>query len=75
MTERREVLSTDQTKSALDLVRAYLAAPKNPDGRTPMEVQTERDEQRVRLIENELQQLLRGYLAGKVNLVLFVPIS
>src|SRR5260221_14108203 len=72
MTEQREhVLSSDQVQSALQIVRAYLTAPKNPDGRTPMEVQTERDQQRVRLIENDLKPLLKDYVSGQVNLAEF----
>jgi len=46
----------------------YLAAPKNPDGRTPMEVQAERDRKREDLIDGELKPLLDGYLAGRVPL-------
>ncbi len=69
MTEQgKQFLSNDQIQSALEVVRAYLTAPKNPDGRTPMEVQTERDEHRARLIEHELKPLLNDYLSGRSNL-------
>ncbi len=72
MTERRQqILDSNQIQSALEVMRAYLAAPKNPDGRTPMEVQTERDQQRVRLIESELKPLLKDYLSGQLNLTEF----
>ena len=41
MTEKRQqILDNNQIQNALEIVRA-LTAPKNPDGRTPMEVQTE----------------------------------
>jgi hypothetical protein len=68
---RQQSLDSDQLQSALQLMHAYLAAPKNPDGRTPMEVQTERDQLRVRLIESELKPLLKDYLSGKLNLTEF----
>lgn len=74
MTEKRQqVLDTSQIESALEVMRAYLAAPKNPDGRTPMEVQTERDQHRVRLIDSELNPLLKDYLSGQLNLNDFKP--
>ncbi len=69
--QREQILGCEQIQSVLMLVRAYLAAPKNPDGRTPMEVQTERDQQRVRLIERALKPLLNDYLSGQVNLTEF----
>jgi hypothetical protein len=72
MTEQRQrILDSNQIQNALQVVRAYLTAPKNPDGRTPMEVQTERDQQRVRLIESELKPLLKDYLSGQLNLTEF----
>ena len=52
-------------------MHAYLAAPKNPDGRTPIEVQTARDQQRARLIDGELKPLLQNYLSGQSNLTEF----
>src|SRR5260370_40803536 len=57
--KRQQLLDSNQIQSALDVMQAYLAARKNPDGRTPMEVQTERDQERLRLIESELKPLLR----------------
>ena len=72
MTQKsQQILDINQIQSALEVVRAYLTALKNPDGRTPIEVQTERDQQRVRLIEGELKPLLRDYLSGQVNLTEF----
>lgn len=69
MTEqRKQILDSNQIRSALEVVRAYLTAPRNPNGRTPIEVQTERDQRRVRLIESELKPLLKDYLSGQLDL-------
>src|SRR3989304_7854221 len=64
-------LNRGQIESAVSLMREYLAAPRNPDGRRPDEVQTERDKKRVELIENTLRPLVRNYLTGKVSLTDF----
>ena len=69
--KRQQILDTNQIQTALEVVRAYLSAPKNLDGRTPMEVQTERDQQRVHLIESELKPLLKDYLSDRLNLTEF----
>ena len=72
MTEtRQKILDSNQIQNALEAVRVYLTAPKNPDGRTPMEVQAERDQKRVRLIEGELKPLLKDYLSGQLKLAEF----
>jgi hypothetical protein len=72
MTEKRQqILDSNQIRAALEVVRAYLNAPKNPDGRTPMEVQAERDQKRAHLIEGELKPLLKDYLSGQVHLTEF----
>ncbi len=63
-----DALTVQQKERALEVMREYLAAPPNPDGRTPREVQTERDESRVKHIEGELKPLVQGYLDGKVAL-------
>lgn len=52
-------------------MREYLAAPRNPDGRTPQAVQAERDQRRVEQIERALKPLVQGYLAGNVPLADF----
>jgi hypothetical protein len=69
MTERRatKCLNSDQIQRALEVMRSYLASPKNPDGRTPIEVQTERDHLRASLIDTELKPLLEDYLSGRVS--------
>jgi hypothetical protein len=69
--KRQQLLDSNQTESALEVMRAHFAAPKNPDGRTPIEVQTQRDQERVRLIESELKPMLKDYLSGHVNLTEF----
>lgn len=52
-------------------MRGYLAAPPNPDGRTPQVVQRERDERRAQLIDSELKPLVQSYLQGHVALSAF----
>ena len=71
--QQTQFLRTDQIQRAVEVMRAYLAAPKNPDadGRTPMEVQTERDQKRASLIEGELKPLLQDYLLGRTSLAEF----
>lgn len=72
MTEKgQQVLDSNQIRTALEVVRAYLNAPKNPDGRTVMEVQAERDQKRVRLIETELKPLLKDFFSGQLQLADF----
>jgi hypothetical protein len=62
------LLTQQQTARAVEVMREYLAAPRNPDGRTPQEVQGERDRRRVEHIEGALKPLLQNYLAGRVPL-------
>jgi hypothetical protein len=71
MTNQQMQLSTEQVQRAVEVMQAYLAAPKNPDGRTPMEVQAERDRLRVSLIEGELIPLVQGFLSGQSSLAEF----
>lgn len=65
------ILSQNQSDRAIAMMREYLAAPRNPSGSTPREVQRERDQKRVKLIEAELKPLVTGYLAGAVSLLEF----
>ena len=60
------VLNQDQTQRALEAMREYLAAPRNSEGKTPQEVQAERDEKRQEVIDQKLKALLSAYLSGKV---------
>jgi hypothetical protein len=71
MKESAPLLTPDQRRRACDAMRAYLSAPKNADGRTPHEVQTQRDVDRDRLNERELRPLTRAFLAGGLPLADF----
>jgi hypothetical protein len=62
------VLTSDQRTRALEVMREYLGAPKNDDGRTPFEVQGTIDEKRVKLIESDLKPLVQTYLANGIPL-------
>ena len=62
------MLQPEQRRRAIEILREYLAAPPNLDGRTPMEVQAERDQRRVQLIETELKPLVDAYLTAKASL-------
>ena len=58
------ILIPEQQARAIEVMNAYLSAPKGPDGVTPEEASKERDRQRVELIEGELLPLVRSYLSG-----------
>lgn len=64
-------LTSVQKDRAIGVMQEYLSAPPNPDGRLPREVQHERDQNRVKLIEGELGSLVREYLSGAVELADF----
>lgn len=64
-------LTHDQRQRALEVMKEYLAAPKNPDGRTPLEEETELDRNREGIIDQQLKPLLDDYLGGRVPLVDF----
>src|ERR1017187_6868742 len=64
-------INEQQRKRAVEVMNEFLSAPRGPDGKTPVELDTELDANRVKLIENELKPLLAGYLAGKVPLADF----
>src|SRR4051794_10665008 len=65
------MLTPEQRNRALEVMREYLAAPRNPDGCTPLETQAELDLNRVRLIDGELKPLVDGYLASRTPLAEF----
>jgi hypothetical protein len=65
------LLAKEQKQRALELMREYLAAPRNPDGRKLQEVQAERDQKRLNLIQTVLGPLLLRYLNGQVPLAKF----
>jgi hypothetical protein len=64
-------INEQQSKRAVEVMNEFLSAPRGPDGKTPVELDTELDANRVKLIENELKPLLADYLAGKVALAPF----
>src|SRR5216683_10172 len=62
------ILNTQQSKRAVEVMNEYLSAPPGPDGKTPLERSVEIDKNRVEIIETELKPLLSNYLVGKVAL-------
>ena len=66
-----DLLTPEQIRRAVEVMQEYLAAPSNPDRRTPIEVQAQRDGERGQLIEHELKPLLQRYLADEVRLAEF----
>jgi hypothetical protein len=66
--DTNNILNEQQLKRAVEVMNEYLAAPRGPDGKTPAEVSSELDVNRVKLIEAELKPLLAGFLASKVGL-------
>jgi hypothetical protein len=73
MTERQAMqsLGRDQIQRAVEVMQAYLAAPKNQDSRTPIEVETEGDQRRATLIDRELNPLVRDYMLERISLADF----
>src|SRR5262245_9955807 len=49
----------------------YLSAPRGPNGKTPIEMSAELDQNRVKVIENDLKPLLANYIAGIIPLAEF----
>ena len=62
-----QTLTSELREIALAALDAYLDAPPTPDGRSPVEIETELDGKRVEVIENTLKPLLAGYLAGSIT--------
>ena len=65
------ILNEQQCKRAVEVLNEYLAAPRGPNGKTPVEISAELDQNRRKLIDNELKPLLAGYLTGNVALAEF----
>lgn len=61
-------LNEDQRRRAKEVLHEYEAAPAGPDGRSPIAVQSERDELRKAIIESELRPLVGQYLTGELAL-------
>jgi hypothetical protein len=66
-----KLLNAQQEQRAVDVMREYLTAPRNPDGLTPREADGKLDQSRTKLIEQELRPLLKDYLSGQVPLTAF----
>lgn len=66
------VLSVEQIHSVVALTEKYLNAPPF-EGKTPLERQSERDSERVALIEKEIDPLVIGFLDGSIPLAEFKP--
>ncbi|MCH8881013.1 MAG: hypothetical protein IID34_14185 [Planctomycetes bacterium] len=62
------VLNPQQTEQAVSVMSKYLNAPATDHGKTPVELGTALDRDRVDLIEEQLKPLLTGYLQGQVGL-------
>jgi hypothetical protein len=62
------LLTDEQITVAIRILREYLNAPANPDGRTLMQVQSDGDDRRVQVIREQLAPLLQSYLDGRVSL-------
>jgi hypothetical protein len=65
------MLDRTQREQALAAMHEYLNAPAPADGLTPTAVQSQRDDERRRLISEMLKPLLDGYLQGLVPLAEF----
>jgi hypothetical protein len=63
-----EHLTAEQRNRAIEVMREYLSAPPNADGKTPVEADIELDRNRVTLIDKELKPLVTDYLASRTPL-------
>lgn len=61
-------LNDHQKQRALESMREFLAASPGPDGQTPAQAGEACDQDRGRLIEQDLKPLLFGYLDGEIAL-------
>jgi hypothetical protein len=64
-------LNQEQLAQALDVMRAYLAAPSSVEGKSLIEYESELDSQRVNVIENELKPAISSYLTSEITLAEF----
>jgi hypothetical protein len=62
------LLNEQQQQRAVDALREFLAAPSGPDGQTPFQAGQTCDQERVRIIEQDLKPLLASYLEGRTAL-------
>jgi hypothetical protein len=61
------ILTGDQIKRANGALDAWLAAPSDPDGRTRLELDEERDAQRKQAIDDAIRPLVMDYLTESVD--------
>lgn len=64
-------LNQEQLQQAIEIMRAYLAAPPTAEGRTPVETDADLDHKRVSVIESELVPLTTNYISGQITLAEF----
>lgn len=64
-------LNQEQLGQAIDVMRAYLAAPSSVEDKSLMEYESELDSQRVMVIENELKPAISSYLTSEISLAEF----
>lgn len=64
-------LNPQQFRQAVEIMRAYLSAPKDDEGQTVVEIEADLNNRRVSVIDNELRPLLTNYLSGHVPLAEF----
>jgi hypothetical protein len=58
------LLNEHQRQRALEAMREFLSAPPGSDGHTPIQAGEDWDQERVRVIEQDLKPLLAGFLEG-----------
>ncbi|MFC1578532.1 hypothetical protein ACFL36_05935 [Thermodesulfobacteriota bacterium] len=61
-------LNEQQLELAKKIMDEYLSAPALEDGLTPVEFNHNWDEDRIKIIENEIDPLVTGYLDGNIPL-------
>lgn len=66
MPETMTDLTPELRRIAIEAVTAYLAAPADLDGRTPVALEAETDRGRVEIIETKLKPLLARFFQGSV---------
>lgn len=64
-------LNQEQLQQAIEIMRAYLAAPPTAEGRTPVEADADLDHKRVSVIESELVPLTTNFISGQITLAEF----
>lgn len=65
------MLKDEQQQRAIEVMQAYLDAPRNPDGTLPRERHADRDKKRAEVIEKQLAPLVQQYLSGLIPLADF----